>query len=147
MFVVFKFIQGVLFPQAKAGFSTTRERCVHQNGRARVVDVGGYFCYLAVATVYLHGVGPVGDLGVHGPVQRDKLFGVESIHDNNDKAVIHQGSGPNLNKKEAIFKEKHGVRDPMLELTIASLYLIDDSKSSFPPQRRRMPTNVFSIIY
>ncbi len=61
------------------------------------MDVSGYFCYLAVATVYLNGVGPVGDLGVHGPVQRDKLLSVESIHDNNDKAVIDQGSGPNLN--------------------------------------------------
>jgi hypothetical protein len=61
------------------------------------VGVGRYFCYLAVATVYLHGVGPVGDLGVHGPVQRDKLLSVKPIHDNNDKAVIHQGSGPNLN--------------------------------------------------
>jgi hypothetical protein len=95
------------------------------------VDVGRYFCYLAVATVYLYGVGPVGDLGVRGPVQRDKLLRVESIHDNNDKAVIHQGSGPNLNKKEAIFKEKHGEWDPTPELTtvhITSPYLIVDSK-------------------
>jgi len=62
------------------------------------VDVGRYFCYLA--TVYLHGVGPVWDLGVHGPVQRDKLLSVEPVHDNNDKAVIHQGSGPNLKRKQ-----------------------------------------------
>ncbi len=61
------------------------------------MDVGRYFCYLAVATVYLYGVGPVGDLGIHGPVQRDKLLSVEPVHDNNDKAVIDQGSGPNLN--------------------------------------------------
>ncbi len=59
------------------------------------MGVGRYFCNLA--TVYLYGVGPVGDLGVHGPVQRDKLLRVESIHDNNDKAVIDQRSGPNLN--------------------------------------------------
>ncbi len=62
------------------------------------MGVGRYFCYLA--TVYLHGVGPVGDLGVHGPVQRDKLLSVEPIHDNNDKAVIDQGSGPNLNRNK-----------------------------------------------
>ncbi len=68
-----------------------------KTGGPVVVDVGGYFCYLAVATVYLNGVSPVGDLGVHGPVQRDKLLSVEPVHDDNDKAVIHQRSGPDLN--------------------------------------------------
>ena len=58
------------------------------------MGVGRYFCYLA--TEYLYGVGPVWDLGVHGPVQRDKLLSVEPVHDNNDKAVIDQWSGPNL---------------------------------------------------
>ncbi len=105
------------------------------------MDVGRYFSYLA--TVYLYSVGPVGDLGIHGPVQRDKLLSVEPVHDDNDKAVVDEGSGPDLNRKEAVFKEKHGV----WELTITSLYLIDDSKSSFPPQRQRMLTNVFSIIH
>ena len=59
MFVVFKFIQGVLFPQAKAGFFATRERVYTKRGEeARVVDVGRYFYYLV--TVYLHGVGDNG---------------------------------------------------------------------------------------
>ncbi len=67
------------------------------------MDFGRYFCYLA--TVYLYGVGPMGDLGVHGPVQRDKLLRVEPVHDNNDKAVVDQGSGPNLNKNRLYSKK------------------------------------------
>jgi hypothetical protein len=47
---------------------------------------------------------------------------------------------------EAEFKEKLSVWDPMLELTITSPYLRVDLESSFPPQRRGMPTNVSPII-
>jgi hypothetical protein len=38
---------------------------------------------------------------------------------------------------EAVFKEKRGVRDPLLELTITSTYLIDDAEVSSPPQTQR----------
>jgi hypothetical protein len=38
---------------------------------------------------------------------------------------------------EAVFKEKHGVWDPLLELTITSLYLIVDSGVNFPLQLQR----------
>jgi hypothetical protein len=38
---------------------------------------------------------------------------------------------------EAVFKEKRGVWDPILELTITSSYLIIDSEVSFPPQLKR----------
>jgi hypothetical protein len=34
--------------------------------------------------------------------------------------------------EEAVFKEKHGVWDPMLELTITSPYLIVDSEVQRP---------------
>ncbi len=96
--------------------------------------------------MYLHGVGPVGDLGIHGPLQRDKFLSVEPVHDNNDKAVVDQGSGPNLSRKEAVFKENHVVRNPKPELTITSPYLIVDSKVQLSSQRQQMPTNVSPII-
>jgi hypothetical protein len=38
---------------------------------------------------------------------------------------------------EAVFKEKHGIWDPMLELTITLPSLIVDSEVSFPPQLQR----------
>jgi hypothetical protein len=45
------------------------------------------------------------------------------------------------NRPEAVFKEKHGVWEPMLELTIISPYRIVDSKLSTP-----MPTNADQCI-
>jgi len=47
---------------------------------------------------------------------------------------------------EAVFKEKRGVWDPMLELTITSPYLIIDFEVQFLFQYHQMPTNVSPVI-
>ena len=56
---------------------------------------------------YLDSVGPMGNLGINGPVHRDGLLVVEPVHDNDDKAVIAQGPGPHL----STFKPVHDKND------------------------------------